>query len=54
MVYPGFLSKALAMLEKYPEAAFVCGECEIANDVGTVLAIGTTSPTNTEGRLFGP
>ncbi|MGB8512842.1 MAG: glycosyltransferase family A protein, partial [Pseudolabrys sp.] len=25
MVYPGFFSKALAMLEKYPEAAFVCG-----------------------------
>ena len=39
MVYPGFFSKALAMLEKYPKAAFVCGECEIANDVGTVLAI---------------
>ena len=39
MVYPGFLSKALAMLEKYPEAAFVCGECEITNRSGAVLAI---------------
>jgi glycosyltransferase involved in cell wall biosynthesis len=39
VVYPGFFSKALAMLEKYPEAAFACGECEITNEFGTVLAV---------------
>ena len=38
MVYPGFFGKALAMLEKYPKAAFTCGECEIVNEIGAVLA----------------
>jgi glycosyltransferase involved in cell wall biosynthesis len=39
VVRPGFFSNALALLEKYPEAAFTCGECEIVNESGTVLAI---------------
>jgi glycosyltransferase involved in cell wall biosynthesis len=39
MVHPGFFSKALAVLEKYPEAAFTCGECEIVNESGAVTAI---------------
>ena len=39
MVHRGFFSKALALSEKYPKAAFTCGECEIVNESGTVLAV---------------
>lgn len=39
LVLPGFFSNALAVLEKYQKAAFVCGDCEIVNESGTVLTI---------------
>ena len=39
LVLPGFFSNALAVLEKYQQAAFSCGDCEIVNESGTVLAI---------------
>lgn len=39
LVLPGFFSNALAVLEKYQQAAFSCGDCEIVNESGTVLTI---------------
>jgi glycosyltransferase involved in cell wall biosynthesis len=39
VVCQGFFANALALLEKYPEAAFACGECQIVNESGTVLGI---------------